>query len=162
MWTDNQVQAFGVEATDTLRRLPDHNPLYGSGTWWPEIRKFPQEDWPPPAHASAGPPGTIHIDRYLETLEWLQFINTKNPKRDRDLVFAAWFCQYGKPVKYIKNWDQIRAKSRTKLPNSNRWCRTLYSNAISIICGNLTARDFSLAQRSNMGQNHQIKPSVYS
>ena len=92
-WTPSQVEAFLVEATWTLRRLPDKEKawLYGSSVMWPAhavqgIDGYGR-DLSPFMQRLKTSPAPRQIDRYQKILDWLQMLPDTT---DRRVVF--WAC----------------------------------------------------------------------
>ena len=115
-WTASQVEAFLVEATWTLRRLPDKERawLYGSTVMWPATMPGGFEGYGRGVESSLmqrrrSSPMPKEIDRYQGVLDWLQWLPDVT---DRRVIF--WACWHLAGIARSKDsdalpWGRVRA-----------------------------------------------------
>ncbi len=94
-WTPYQVEAFLVEATWTLRRLPDKERawVYGSTVMWPAMAPngfegYGRGDITSFQQRRRTAPTPKQIDNYQPILDWLQWLPDVTDRRV--LFWATW------------------------------------------------------------------------
>lgn len=129
-----EVERRLVEATWTLRRLPDRESgyIYNSGVFWPDMRKE-RSDYLEPVSSvglrKKSPPTAAEVSRMQPALDLMLLLPCKD---DRRLVFFAAYHQDGEPSVRI-SWSKVR---RSLDVNASRWTlKRNYDSALMFLAG---------------------------
>lgn len=93
-WTPALVEAWLIEAADTLRRLPEERVRTARSSWPPYLHDFWDMYGQEPAPLRLGPPTAAAITRMDAALDWLRRLEPEDGK-------LVWARAEGTPWKGI-------------------------------------------------------------
>lgn len=145
-WTAGQVEARLIEWWETLCKLPDKELgwLYGSKTYWPDIRREYLEVWVNALEAEGRhddmksphvPATPDEIKRYEDASTWFSWLPRTSDKKLVALVIYK--MRYQSRI----HWDEVGRKLEFRAHRST--VKRRYERCIDLMICHLNAREIS-------------------